>query len=92
MSDNKVINLIFVTFTIIIILVGIYFIVNKTLYMYYVLTHSSSKNKFFHYNIDDYLDKDGHYHSMVTQGETISSDEILKNLISATLKKKYMTI
>lgn len=30
MSDNKVINLIFVTFTIIIILVGIYFIVNKT--------------------------------------------------------------
>jgi RNA polymerase sigma-70 factor (ECF subfamily) len=38
-----------------------------------------------HYNIDDYLDKDGHYLSMITQGESISTDEIFKKLMSATL-------
>jgi RNA polymerase sigma-70 factor (ECF subfamily) len=55
----------------------------------YRITYNESisllKRNHKNYNIDDYLDKDGHYHSMVTKGDTISADEIFKNLISATL-------
>lgn len=38
-----------------------------------------------HYHIDDYLDKDGHYQSMITSGDGISADKIFKKLLNATL-------